>query len=47
MFLFITKKFRGSYTVAGWRSGDDEKLMSSFRGNRKKGFVLCIQKDKL
>jgi len=32
--------------VAGWRNGDDEKLMAGIRANSRKGFIICIQHDK-
>ena len=38
---------RGSYTVAGWRNGEDERLMAGIRGNHRKGFIICIYHDKV
>jgi len=37
---------RGSYTVAGWRNGEDEKLMAGIRSSHRKGFIICIHHDK-
>lgn len=37
---------RASYTVAGWRNGDDERLMAGVKGLQRKGFILCINHDK-
>ena len=38
---------RGSYTVAGWRCVEDERLVGAIKGTNRKGFIICIQHDKV
>ena len=33
--------------MAGWRNGEDEKLMAGIRGSNRKGFIICIHHDKV
>lgn len=37
---------RASHTVAGWRNGDDEKLMAAILGHFRKGFIISVTSDK-
>ena len=38
---------RGSYTVAGWRCTEDERLVAGIKGTNRKGFILCVQHEKV
>ena len=33
--------------MAGWRCTEDERLVAGIKGTNRKGFILCVQHEKV